>query len=414
MANKKILFAEHQPLIVEIIAPILRNKGYEVNVATDKDSLLRIISENHPDLIVIDANLPPHQNLRYPGLPGQDGFEICKMLKADFATSYIPIIILMDKIQVRKKILEIEHGIDDYLIKPPDPINLEIRIEMALRRTEHQIRANALTKLPGGREIERVTTDKICSGIFSFAYIDIDNFKYFNDAYGYFKGDAAIIQLAHIISTVIKEFGNKDDFVGHIGGDDFVFISTPQKEKFIASKIINDFDRLMAFHYNEEDRAKKFLMLKDRAGKLKDVPLMSISIAIVNNKKRAIQNIIELTEISSEIKKYLKSLSGSNFLINRRSTKQVGRAIKSNHKLFLSSTASSSDNLERPNLILDKPLGQLLLDKGFITEQQLNDALRKHWLTTQRLGQIVINMGLISQEDLEELLERKQKSSPIL
>jgi len=399
MANKKILFAEHQPLIAEIITPILRNKGYEVNVATDRDSLFKTLSINHPDLIIIDANLP-----------GEDGFGICKILKSDFTTSYIPIIVLIDKIQARKKILEIEHGIDDYLIKPPDPINLEIRIEMALRRTEHQVRANSLTKLPGSREIDRVISDRINCGVFSFAYIDIDNFKYFNDAYGYFKGDAVIIQLAHIISTVVKQFGNKSDFVGHIGGDDFVYISTPGKESFIASKIISEFDRLLVFHYNQKDRGKGFLIQKDRTAKLRKVPLMSISIAIVNNEKKPVQNIIELTEISSEIKKYLKSLPGSNFLVNRRSIKKGYQQIKSDHKVFIDSSLRSRDSLEKSNFTVDKPLGQTLLDKGLITEQQLSDALRKHWLTTQRLGQIVINMGLVSQQDLEKLLEKKQET----
>ena len=374
MTNKRILFAEHESLISEIIAPILRGKGYEVDVATDRNSILKVLSESHPDLIVVDASLA-----------GEDGFKICKMLKDDFTTAYIPIILLIDKIQLRSKILEIEHGIDDYLIKPPDPINLEIRIEMALRRNEHQVRASSLTRLPGNKEIDKVIRERIHSNLFSFAYIDIDNFKYFNDAYGYFKGDAAIIQLAHIVSSVVKGLGNEDDFVGHIGGDDFVVISTPEREKAIASKIIEEFDRLIVFHYNKEDRLSKFLMLKDRMGKLRNVPLMSISIAVVNNEKRNIKNIIELTEISSEIKKYLKSLSGSNFLVNRRFTE---KEIQKNE----------------PNRIFDKPLGQMLLDKELITEEQLSEALRRHWLTAQRLGQIVVNMGLISREDLEKTL----------
>jgi len=403
MENKKILFAEHELLIAEIITPILKSKGYEVNIAPDADSVLRMLSENHPDLIVIDANLP-----------GEDGFQICKMLKTDFTTSYIPIIVLIDKKQIRKKMLDIQHGIDDYLIKPPDPIDLEIRIQMALRRTEHQVRANALTKLPGSKEIERVIRDRIHSGVFSFAYIDIDNFKSFNDAYGYFKGDAVIIQLAHIISTIIKTFGSRDDFVGHIGGDDFVVISTPGRERLIASKIIREFDRLTIFHYSKEDRLKRFLVVRDRTGKLKNVPLMSVSIAIVNNKKRTIHNIIELTEIAFEIKKYLKSLPGSNLLVNRRSTKQGDKRIKSASKLSLRLAKSPSDRSEGPDSISDRPLGQLLLDNGLITEEQLNEALRRHWLTAQRLGQIIVTMGLITQENLERLLEAKQaKNHPI-
>ena len=392
--NKKILFAEHESLISEIITPILESKGYEVSVARDSESVLRALLETQPNLIVIDANLAEG-----------DGFQICKMLKADFMTSHIPIIVLIEKRQARKKMLEIEHGIDDYLIKPPDPIDLEIRIEMALRRTEHQMWANSLTKLPGSKEIEKVIADRLLQGLFSFAYIDIDNFKAFNDVYGYFQGDAVIIQLAHIISSVVKALGNKDDFVGHVGGDDFTVITTPEKESLIASKIISEFDRLMAFHYNKEDRLKKFIAVKDRAGILKDVPLMSISVAVVNNKNSNIHNIIELSEIAFEIKKYLKSLSGSNFLINRRIIKQEDGEAGSDSGL-------SKTTREAPKkvFIQDKPLGQLLIDKGLITQEKLNDALRRHWLTAQPLGKTLVNTGLITQKDLEEALRNKQEN----
>jgi diguanylate cyclase (GGDEF)-like protein len=371
-------------------------------VATDSNYALKRLSYDHPDLIVIDTNLP-----------GQSGLEICKILKSDFTTSYIPIILLIEKRQIRTKMLEIEHGIDDYLIKPPDPIDLEIRIQMALRRTEHQVRANALTKLPGSREIEKVVNDRIKSGTFSFFYIDIDNFKYFNDVYGYFKGDAVIIQLAHILSIIVKAFGNSDDFVGHVGGDDFVVITTPDKERFIASKIVNEFDRLIVFHYTKEDRHKRSLLVKDRSGVLRNVPLMSVSIAIVNNRRRIIHNIIELTEIAFEIKKYLKTLSGSHFLVNRRFSKQP----KAGAKILLKTLKAGSDNLVRFDSISDKPIGQLLLDNGLITEEQLNEALRRHWLTAQRLGQILVNMDLVTRDDLEKMLksrhQKNQSKSPV-
>lgn len=399
MTSKKILFAEHEPVISEIIAPILRGKGYEVSVASDAGSLTRMLSENHPDLIVIDANLSQ-----------TDGLQICKMLKADFITSYIPIIILTEKKQIRTRMLEIEHGIDDYLIKPPDPIDLEIRIEMALRRTEHNVRANALTKLPGTREIERLAKERIDKGVFSFAYIDIDNFKYYNDAYGYLKGDGVITQLAHIISTIVKQFGNKDDFLGHIGGDDFVVISTPDREEIIASKIISEFDRLSFYHYNREDRLNKFLIRKDRSGVVRKIPLMSISIAIANNENRAVHNVIELSEIVFEIKQYLKTLPGSNFLVNRRSSKQTLQQTRVAFHAAVDTPRQLGQKTEHFEPVPIKPLGQLLIEHGLISEDQLNEALRRHWLTTQRLGQIVVNMGLTASENVQKMLVVQQKN----
>ncbi|MFC1508590.1 response regulator [Candidatus Omnitrophota bacterium] len=383
--NKKVLLAEHEKSIGEILKYLLNALDYEVITTKDGASVLEIVRREQPDIIIIDYNLPVI-----------DGLKVSKTLKEDFLTAHIPVIILIDKRQIRKKMLEIEQGVDDYIANPPDPIDLEVRLEMALRRTTHQLHANALTRLPGNRQIEIAIQKKIEEGtLFSVAYYDIDNFKSFNDKYGYMKGDSVIRHTAYIISTVVKGHGGPADFVGHIGGDDFVAVTTPGHDKIIASKSIEAFDQTMPFHYSKEDRGVGYIVAKDRKGKISNTPLMSISIAIANNKDCKLRNIVEVMEVISEIKRYLKTLSGSNFLINRRQLEK---------KEFL-----SPDSAAAPDKTIHKPLGQILVDLGTITIEGLDEALNKHWATGQKIGESVIDLGLASQGDITRALEIQRR-----
>lgn len=385
----KILLAEKEESLLEILHILLKSFKYEVAIARSTEETFSAIKEVSPDLILIDENLS-----------GKDGLEVAKVIKDDFLTAYIPIIVLIDRKQIRKDLLEIEQGIDDYIVKPPDPIDLQVRIEMTVRRATHQFFANALTRLPGNRAIEIVLKKVIESNQeFSFGYVDIDRFKYFNDRYGHLKGDVVIIQTSQIISRTIKACGNADDFVGHIGGDDFVFITTTDKEEIVASEIIKEFDRLIPYHYSKEDRQKGFIEIRDRQGKLTKVPLMSISIALVDNTGARVNGLVELSEIASEIKGHLKTITGSKFLKNRR----VENKGKNTRQKELDK-AKNKINLKK-NINARIPLGQLLLESNLIKEEALEEALVKHWHTGQNLGQTLVKMGLIKEEDVANMLK---------
>ena len=388
--SKRVLLAEHDKNITEILKYLLNAWDYEIIIATDGLSVLDMVRHEQPDIILIDSKLPQ-----------MDGLQVSKALKEDFLTAHIPVIILIDKKQIRKKMLEIEQGVDDYIKNPPDPIDLEVRLEMALRRTSHQLHANALTRLPGNKQIEKIIQSKIeTEEIFSVAYYDINNFKSFNDKYGYIKGDAVIRHTAYIISTTVKRYGHKDDFVGHIGGDDFIVVTVPECDRLIASESISRFNALSPFHYNQEDRDRGYVIVKDRRGTISDIPLMSISIAIVNNKDRELQNIIELIEIVTEIKSYLKTLPGSNFLVNRRTSGKK-------ESVPMYSDADASYNIacvkEKERKYL--PLGQILIESNTITPQQLELALDKHWSTGQRIGESIVDLGMATPSDITRALE---------
>lgn len=385
--KKKVLLAEHEKGIEEIIQYLLKAWDYDTVSVSKGSAVLDAVRREQPDIIIIDW-----------GLPDMDGLRVSKALKEDFLTAHIPIIVLIDKKQIRKKMLEIEQGVDDYIANPPDPIDLEVRMELALRRTSHQLYANALTKLPGNKQIEKVIRSKMDEkGLFSVAYYDIDNFKSFNDKYGYMKGDGVIRHVAYIIATTVKRYGNPRDFVGHIGGDDFVVVTTPDRDRLLASESILAFNRAASFHYTKEDRERTYIVSKDRRGNIINMPLMSLSIAIANNKHFPIKNMVELMETITQIKSYLKTLPGSNFLVNRRQNED---------RVFIDEPAvagiKSAGKEEKFN---HKVLGQLLLESQIITAEQLEIALNKHWATGQKIGQSIINLGMASPGDIARALE---------
>ncbi len=387
--KKKVLLAEHEAGIAEIIQYLLKAWDYEAITIAKGSAVLDAVRREQPDIIIIDW-----------GLPDMEGLKVSKALKEDFLTAHIPIIVLIDKRQIRKKMLEIEQGVDDYIANPPDPIDLEVRMELALRRTSHQLYANALTKLPGNKQIEKAIHARMeDKGLFSVAYYDIDNFKSFNDKYGYMKGDSVIRHVAYIIATTVKKYGNRSDFVGHIGGDDFVVVTTPDKDRMIASESIFIFNRAIPFHYSNEDRERAYIAAKDRRGNIVNMPLMSISVAIANNKNFPINNMVELMETITEIKSYLKTLPGSNFLVNRRQIEKKVFIEEPSEKEAMAKDKAKEDKIKY------KPLGQILVESKVITIEQLETALNRHWATGQKIGQSIINLGIASSGDIARALE---------
>lgn len=393
LKDKKILLASCDERIADIILILLKSWGYDVAIVVDKGNIIGEVSRIQPDLVIVDCDLPKF-----------NGLEVIKKLKTDYHSAHIPVLMMLEKKNVRRDILEIEQGLDDYLIRPPDPIDLEVRIEMALRRTEHQFSANPLSKLPGSRMLEKLVRQKLQSGdVFSFLYCDINNFKSFNDKYGYKCGDGVIMQAAHIITCAIKQYGADKDFVFHIGGDDFVALTEPSRETAVARFIIDEFDKLMPFHYSPLDRERGFIRIKDRLGKISDFSLMGISISIVNNLHRNITNLIEFIEIAFEIKRYLKRHKHSRSLVNRR---------KASPPPLLEKTAESPKwrinyNQKRKQEI-SKPLGQVLLERKLIDSGQLQAALFKHWDSSMHLGEVLLDMNVIGRQQLEKALEESK------
>ncbi len=387
---RKILIISSDEHLKDVLNFCFDGWGYEVYLQRPSDKKTHLydlekIKKTSPDVIVVDI-----QSARSAQL------DICSRLKNDFTTAFVPVITLINKRHLRNQLLHIKQGVDDYLIKPPDPLDLRMRIEMALRRAQHSINANTLTGLPGARILEDLLKEKFKNkSNFSFCYLDVDNFKSFNDLYGYQRGDKVLVQTAYLLQLAVSKFGNKDDFVSHIGGDDFAFITTPDKYDQVCRQCIQLFDNLMPFHYRDKDRESGFVVVHDRNRKVKEFPLMSLSIAVINKSAdSSVENIIQLNERVSEIKQFLKKTSKSSFMADRRDTR-----IANNDSMQLNRKKAYKDY---------KPLGQILIDKNMVSSDQLDEALGIHWRRGIAVGRVLTELGFLTELELKEAL-RDQK-----
>lgn len=382
---KKILIISPDKNLREVLRFCFDGWAYEVLLYETPPKDITVIKKASPSVIIVDVQKARRTDL-----------EICAVLKDDFITAYTPVVALIDKKQLRSQLLNIKYGVDDYLIKPPDPLDLRVRVEMAMKRAQHNFYASPLTGLPGGRIVEDAVKERLHGAKeFTYGYIDLDNFKYYNDTYGYVKGDRIIMQTAYILYSNISRCGNRDDFIGHIGGDDFAFITTPEKYAKICRGIIRDFNSIVPFHYSAEDRAKGYIIAKDRTHTIKKIPLMSVSIAIVNaTKGSGFKNPIQINEKAAEVKRYLKGLEGSKFMADRRNLSgqkgckpevyKVGKLKKTSYK----------------------PLGQALLSTKRISEDELDEALKLHWRRGIRLGEILRELKYSTEKDISDAVKQ--------
>lgn len=304
----KVLVVDDERNILDIIRFNLEVEGYEVITSMDGEDALRLVHEVKPDLILCDIMMPV-----------MDGLDVCRRLKADGRTDQIPVVMLSARTQTHDKIASIEAGADDFITKPFDFSDLAARIKINMIRAKQKRDVSPLTGLPGGISIEAETKNRIAKGrLFATLYVDIDNFKPFNDIYGFPTGDKAIRILTSIIDETVKRLGNVDDFIGHGGGDDFVVITSPEKASVAAEEIIRRFDTEIAGLYNIDDLKRGYSILVDRLGRDNYIPIMTLSIGIASNYKRKISTHWEVGEIAKETLGYAKSIPGSTYFVDRR------------------------------------------------------------------------------------------------
>lgn len=308
MLKPKILTADDDPDILDILRIVLTEAGFDVIEAHDGEQALELAKTKSPNLIILDCKMPKI-----------DGRQVCAELRKDILLQHVPIIMVTGKGEVTDKVAGLEAGADDYIVKPFEPKELIARVKMVLRRTSRELDANPLTKLPGNVSIfDELQSRLDKQNLFAVGYLDLDKFKAYNDKYGFEHGDDVIKETARIIIKAIKTKGNTDDFIGHIGGDDFVFVTTPERVDGICKKIIQDFDETAPKFYNEDDRKKGYIMAKDRKGIEQKIPLISLSIGVVTNEAHKINHVAEISEIGAELKEHAKSLERSNYIKDQR------------------------------------------------------------------------------------------------
>jgi diguanylate cyclase (GGDEF)-like protein len=240
----------------------------------------------------------------------------------------MPIIMITSQDAQEDVLVGLELGADDYVKKPFNERELLSRIKNIFRRIDRNRNANPLTGLSGNLEIQREITSRITKGLgFAVIYGDLDNFKAYNDVYGFSNGDRIIILTADILRDQVALWGNPEDFVGHIGGDDFLIVTTPDKVIKVCEEIIADFDEKVLNFYNEGDRGNGYITTKNRKCETDTFPLMTISLAVITNERREINTAVEVGDIAADVKKKLKTMAGSNYFIDRRTDEHTSHEI---------------------------------------------------------------------------------------
>ncbi len=295
-----LLIVDDDADIQRILTLRLQQDGYRVARALTGAEALIATQKQPFDLIILDLLLPDI-----------DGFAVLAALRARSATAMTPILLLSARDSPQQKVHGLQLGADDYITKPFSPAELQARIRATLRRHERTAGANPSTLLPGNIAIERTLRHRIEQNApFAVCYADIDNFKAYNDTYSFLKGDAVIHQTAHVLLQAIEQRGNHDDFVGHIGGDDFVVITTPERAESISAHAIENFDLLGPLFYDATTRARGYIDAHDRQGRPARFPFVSLSIGIVSTALHPIAHVAEVAQRSVEPKKRGKELPG--------------------------------------------------------------------------------------------------------
>jgi diguanylate cyclase (GGDEF)-like protein len=306
---ERVLVVDDDADIARFVEVNLRTYGYEVQVASDGLEALRKAHEIRPELILLDVMMP-----------NMDGFEVAQRLRADPRTRNVSIIMLTAKAMSADKVLGLTAGADDYIIKPFDPIELVARVKGVLRRAREMKSMSPLTGLAGNLRIQDEIHRLVQSGQpFALLYADLDNFKSYNDHYGFLRGDNAIQLTARILQDVVTDMAGEDAFIGHVGGDDFVAICPPEKAEELCQALVARFDREVATLYDPEDTERGYVEVTNRKGETQRFPLLSISVGAATTARRKFSHREEAVAVATELKEYAKRTEGSSWAIDRRS-----------------------------------------------------------------------------------------------
>lgn len=305
--SAKILLADDSHAIRFLVSEILTNAGFTVIEAEDGQEAIEKTYKENPDLLILDYEMPK-----------KNGFEVVREVRSRTGYLHTPIIIFTANTEKDTKLEGLGLDIDDYLTKPADEDEIVARVKLLLKRNKQKMDCNPLTRLPGNPSIQaRVEAEIANNRPFAVLYCDLNNFKSFNDKYGFEAGDRVLKQTAEILVRAAQQDSNA--FVGHIGGDDFIIVCAFDKAEGIAKEITTRIDEVAPSFYNEEDRAQGFMQAHNRKGELEKFNFLAMGIGIVHNTKRVLESFAMVSHIGAELKCLAKQHpQGSYYVMDRR------------------------------------------------------------------------------------------------
>ncbi|MBN1247054.1 MAG: response regulator [Anaerolineae bacterium] len=292
MSEGRILVVEDDADISNMLQLYFKSQGYEVYVAPNGNAALDLTRQKMPNVIVLDIMLPDI-----------DGYEVCRRLRTNLRTSHIPIIFLTQKDERSDKIHGLELGADDYITKPFDVEELRLRVRNTIQSAEVASLTSPSTGLASGRLIEQQLRALITRDGWGILYLGIQGLEVFNEAYGFVAGEEVLRFTGMILNHVVDELGTPDDFVGHIGGDDFIIITDTGSVESMANEIVKRFHKDIGTHYDFMTRMQGYLVVEDAAGNEVREPLMSMAVGIVKAEAGPFTDIREITEAAAEARR---------------------------------------------------------------------------------------------------------------
>lgn len=270
---------------------------------------IEIALRNIPSLIIINEDTLEDNII-----------EVCKSIRANEDNSITPIIVISSNKEKEHRIEVLKECVEHYIKAPIDKEYLYYTIKNIIRLLYINRRVSPLTGLPGNVQIQAEMKKRLLNKEnFAMLYLDLDNFKAYNDVYGFLNGDEIIKFTAKTIVKNVEEMTNLDGFVGHIGGDDFVaIVSEGDAYEQICQNIIAEFDKEVVGYFNEEDLERGYMEVPNRKGIIEEFPLTSISIGVVVVDKGRFKNVLEIGEVGAQVKHLAKTTMGSAYSIDRR------------------------------------------------------------------------------------------------
>src|SRR5258708_4024656 len=289
MAN--ILVVEDERLIARLLKETLQIEGYQVVTVLRGEDAVQYTLRETAHLVLLDMKLPD-----------MDGYEVIRQLRSHTKSMHIPIIVQSALADCIHKVRAFEMGADDYVTKPFNTEELLARVRTQLRRVQQNF-LSPLIGLPGSYQVELAIKRKLTSADpWSILYLDLDNFKAFNDVYGFLTGNDLIRLVGRVCQRVVRDAGNTDDFVGHIGGDDYVIVTTPDRAQTLCRMIRDAYRIESRALYHPEDLRRGSISGVDRKGRPYQFPLVSLSIGVVNSQVRRSHTLQEGSYLAPEAK----------------------------------------------------------------------------------------------------------------
>jgi PleD family two-component response regulator len=292
MSKGRLLVVEDDLDISNMLRIYFDSQGYETILAAQGGDALEICRRKLPNLVILDIMLPDI-----------NGYEVCRSLRNNLRTSHIPIIFLTQKDERSDQIAGLELGADDYITKPFDLQLLLLRAEGALRRAGWLSLTSPVTGLPSSKLIEEQLREIMRRKDWSILYTGINHINGFNDIYGFVAGDDLLRFTSMLLIEVVDEVGTGSEFIGHIGGDQFIIISNPVAAPNMKERLIQRFNDEVKTFYNFKDRELGYILVDDGRGDKQKVPLMSLAVGLVHHDTAPFADIREITEVAAEARR---------------------------------------------------------------------------------------------------------------